>query len=162
MTARTSATDVARAALRAAAGRRIPLLWTADPGVVSGCLSGCWCVDERHRPRGVNLIGALLLGLQEAPVDDETPVDTAARALGVTSTWVEAANDGWCMEGMDFTVLTGVRRQLYLTAYEQGVLLRHELSRACGCGTRVLKPAEMCDGCADAARDAADALEATP
>ena len=148
--------DTVRAAARAAIRRGIPLHWMPDPGVLSGCLSGEWCLDEKHRPRGVNLIGAVLLIAGEPCLEEEDPADTAARALGVSPMWVAALSDGWSMEAMDSTALRGCSRQLYLTAYELGVELRHQLSRRCACGARVIAPARACDPCADRARDAED------
>jgi hypothetical protein len=110
--------------LEAVAAMQARRVWMrcGDPGVLPGMFS--WRVDRHVHPRGVSLVGAVLLHLQPEPGEGEEPLAAAARALGVSLAWVEGAETGWCDELMDTAWLARPDADLYLDGHEVGSQVR--------------------------------------
>jgi hypothetical protein len=111
-------------ALAAARAKGIPLRRT-EAGVTQG-LAG-WQVDHHLQPRGVSLVGAVLVHLQPEPEGDESPQEAAGRALGVSPAWIEGAEAGWAGELLDAVRLAAQDADLYLDAYHVGAALQRHL-----------------------------------
>jgi hypothetical protein len=90
-------------------------------GVICGLSD--WRVDRNLQPTGVSLVGAVLLALQPEPHELDSPVEAAARALGVSLAWVEGADAGWVGELMDVRRLAALDASLYLDGFEAGSAL---------------------------------------
>lgn len=135
------------AAVQQARNEGIPLRF-GDLGAVRGPSSKPWVIDRRTVPRGVNLIGLILVLIQPVPGDEtEDPSVTAARQFGVKLTWVEGAADGWDMEAMNQHWLK-VDRGEYLRGYEAGAEARFAATLVCGeCGSRRFRDETTCPGC---------------
>lgn len=93
-----------------------------EPGVTCGLSE--WRVERHLQPQGVTVVGALLLALQPEPRDGEELAVAAARALEVSVSWVEGAEDGWDGAEMSAAWLARPDADLYVAGYEAGAEVR--------------------------------------
>lgn len=135
------------AALHEARAEGIPLRF-GDMGVSRGPATAPWIIDRRELPRGVNLLGLLLLLLRAEWADElEEPTAVCARAMGVDLAWLEGAVDGWNRESHNQIALK-VDRELYLSGYETGLEGRLLATLVCAhCGSRRFRDESSCPGC---------------
>jgi hypothetical protein len=134
------------AALIRMRGQHIELRY-GDHGVLPCPFAGGWCLDRMAVPRGVNIIGAVLLAFQPEAAGDD-PQAAAAEALEVSAAWVEGLADGWDCEPQSQVLLSGSGRGDYRQGYEAGMEARFRATVVCpDCGARRFRTIPSCGGC---------------